>query len=87
VRRAIPSGKFPYAKETDMNDSKPWWQSRTLLGAFITLASAAASASGMPVDSALQGDVMNTVTAAGSVIGAALSIWGRLKADTRLSAS
>ncbi|WP_445682824.1 hypothetical protein [Radicibacter daui] len=70
-----------------MTDSKPWWQSRTLLGAFITLASAAASASGLQVDSALQGDVMNTVTAAGSVVGAAISIWGRLKADSKLSAS
>lgn len=68
-----------------MSDSKPWWQSRTLLGAFITLASAAAGANGLQVDSALQGDVMNTLTAAGSVAGAAISIWGRLKADSKLS--
>jgi hypothetical protein len=74
-----------------MNDSKPWWQSRTLLGALITLVSAAASAAGLSADTTLQeglqGDVMNTLTSVGSVAGAAISIWGRLSAATRLTAS
>ena len=61
-------------------DTKSWWQSRTIIGAAITVGSTIAGLAGYGIPTELQGQAVDLVTAGGALVGAALSFWGRLKA-------
>lgn len=56
---------------------KPWWQSRTILGAAAVLLAQAANALGLDVD---EGHITEALTALVSAAGALLAIVGRVRA-------
>lgn len=61
--------------------TKPWWQSRTVWGAAVTVASAAAGAFGYGLPADVQGQVVDLLSTGGALVGGALALWGRVKAD------
>lgn len=69
------------------NEAKPWFQSRTIIGALVSLLCTAAGAIGYQVAPELQGEITGVLISAGAVAGAALSIYGRLKATRPISAA
>ena len=66
-------------------DSKPWFQSKGVWGGVIALLAGVAGLFGFHLDAALQGDVIDWLAAAGGVAGAALAIYGRIKATSRVT--
>jgi len=64
--------------------TKPIWASKTALGAVIAVASLIASLFGLKIDDATQQVILSQIdaiiTAAGVIVGAGLTIWGRLNA-------
>nr|WP_295832847.1 hypothetical protein [uncultured Azospirillum sp.] len=65
--------------------AKPWWQSRTMIGAGIAMGSGIASLAGFHIPVELQGQMTDIVVTAGSVVGGAVAVWGRLKATTAIT--
>lgn len=61
-------------------DSKPWYQSRTIIGAGVTTLSALAGIAGHALPPDLQSQAVELITGTGALIGGALSFWGRLRA-------
>lgn len=57
--------------------SKPWWQSKTILGALAVLLAAGASAAGIDLD---EGTVTETLERVVTAAGAVLAIIGRITA-------
>lgn len=60
-----------------MND-KPFWQSRTLIGAIITIMAALAGVVGYTIDVQVTTDLFLLAIAGGSQL---LVVWGRIKAE------
>ena len=67
-----------------MNDieEKPWWQSRTIIGALVVVLAQALRISGYEVDSAA---LTQLILDSMSLLGAALAMWGRVKANAPIS--
>lgn len=63
-------------------ETKPWWQSRTIIGAMITVASSGAALAGYVVDVHA---VTELALGLSSIIGGALSWWGRVQATRPIS--
>lgn len=62
------------------NEAKPWYQSRTIIGAIVSLLCTAVAVGGVQVLPEMQGEITDVLLAAGVVAGSILSIYGRLKA-------
>ena len=65
----------------DPTNAKPWYQSSTIIGALVSLLCTAAGAFGVAIAPELQGELTNILIAAGGVVGAALTVYGRIKAS------
>ncbi len=63
---------------------KPWWQSKTIWGGAIAVASGALGLFGIDVDAATQDVVVQNILMITSGIGGLLAIYGRLKAEHTL---
>lgn len=64
-----------------MKDSKPWWSSKTIWGAFVAVVAGLASEVGIqmsPDEVAQLGDSLTNVV---TVIGGIWAIYGRVRAD------
>jgi len=61
--------------------TKPWWQSRTVIGAAVTIISGVASAIGYGIPADVQGQVVDLLATGGALAGGVLALWGRIKAD------
>jgi len=68
-----------------MNETKPWYQSKTIIGGAVTLAATVAAIFGVEVDEQTQAVIVDQGVAIGTavatVIGGVLAIYGRLKAS------
>jgi hypothetical protein len=64
----------------DLQDEtgKAWWESRTIVGSAIVIVSTLAGLAGWSVDSGVTTDIVLQVAA---IIGGALAIYGRVKAE------
>ncbi|KXX64193.1 hypothetical protein [Marichromatium gracile] len=62
-------------------DSKPWWQSRAVIGALMVVLAQIASAAGVTIDSAALTDAALELI---SLAGAGVAIWGRVRASVPL---
>jgi uncharacterized membrane protein len=73
---------------TNMTESKPWYASMGVVGGAIAGASAIFGFFGVTIDAETQrviaSEAVALVTAAGTVIGSALAIWGRIRAVKRI---
>jgi len=67
-----------------MTDIKPWWQSKTLLGAMITLASALLGLLGYDLGEADRETLTGLLTSLGATLGGIVAIIGRFKAKNRI---
>jgi hypothetical protein len=71
------------------SDSKPWYASMGIWGGIISAASILGGFFGITVDAETQrviaSEAVALVTAAGTVIGSALAIWGRFRATKTIS--
>lgn len=63
-----------------MEETKAWYQSRTIIGALVQLLCVAAATVGISVAPELQGEITTWLLAAGGLVGGALTIYGRIKA-------
>lgn len=67
-----------------MTDIKPWWQSKTLWGAAVTLAAAGLGLVGIDVSEADRGLLVDLLASLGAAIGGILAIFGRIAAKQRI---
>lgn len=67
-----------------MTDIKPWWQSKTLWGAIVTIGSAALDLAGLELGEAETEALTGFLTSLGAAIGGIIAIVGRLKAKSRI---
>lgn len=64
-----------------MNDeTKPWYQSRTIWGAIIAGVAAIAQAAGLSISESEQTQIITAVTGAGEMFGLLVVFLGRIKA-------
>ena len=67
-----------------MTDIKPWWQSKTLWGAFVTIGSAALGLAGLDFGDADREALVELLTSLGAAIGGVIAIIGRIAAKSRI---
>ncbi len=68
-----------------MNDSKHWYQSKTIWGALVAVAASLLDGFGVKIDSVTQGQAVDAFYQASAVIGALIAIYGRLTAKSAIS--
>lgn len=67
-----------------MADVKPWYSSRTIWGALVAVAASVGGMLGVPVDLADQAELTDLILQAVSLGGAALALYGRMAATSRI---
>lgn len=67
-----------------MNETKSWYQSKTVWGSIITLVSMAAAFAGAPIAAADQQSLITLTTTAAGSLGAIVSLIGRVVAKDRI---
>jgi len=67
-----------------MPDIKPWWQSKTLWGAIVTLASATLGVLEYDLAEADREALIGLLTSLGAAVGGLIAIVGRFKATNRI---
>lgn len=67
-----------------MTDIKPWWQSKTLWGAIVTIGSAVLGLSGLDLGETDREALTGLLTSLGAAIGGMIAIFGRIKAKNRI---
>jgi len=67
-----------------MTDIKPWWQSKTLWGAIVTIGSAALGLAGLELGETDREALIELLTSLGAVIGGVIAIFGRITARSRI---
>jgi len=67
-----------------MHDIKPWWQSRTLWGAIVTIASAGLGLAGLDLGDADREALIELLTSLGAALGGVIAIVGRITAKNRI---
>lgn len=67
-----------------MTDMKPWWQSKTLWGAIVAIASSALGLAGFEFTEADAEALTGLLTSIGAALGGIIAIVGRLKAKSRI---
>jgi uncharacterized membrane protein len=71
-----------------MEETKSWWQSKTIWGAVITIIALIASLFGYQIDPQTQQIILDRtmaiVTAVGTIVGSVMAIYGRIKATKRI---
>ena len=67
-----------------MTDIKPWWQSKTLWGALVTIGSAALGLAGLELGDSDKETLIELLTSLGAAIGGVIAIFGRVTAKSRI---
>lgn len=67
-----------------MPDIKPWWQSKTLWGAIVTLVSSALGLAGLDIGDADRQALAELLTSLGAALGGVVAIAGRIAAKHRI---
>ena len=67
-----------------MEDTKNWYESRTVWGAALALAASLAGLFGVEIAGLASDEAATALTAAASAIGAAIAIFGRFDARSRI---
>ena len=67
-----------------MDDSKNWYESRTVWGAALALAASLAGLFGVEIAGLSSDEAVTALTTAASAIGAAVAIFGRFDARSRI---
>ncbi|MEM5494008.1 hypothetical protein [Hoeflea sp. AS16] len=67
-----------------MTDMKPWWQSKTLWGAVVTIVSAVLGLTGLDLAEADREALTGLLTSLGAGLGGVIAIMGRIRARNRI---
>ena len=67
-----------------MTDIKPWWQSKTLWGAIVTITSAALGLAGLDLGDADRETLVELLTSLGAAFGGVIAFVGRISAKNRI---
>lgn len=67
-----------------MNNTKLWWQSKTVWGSIIALLAGIATLAGIDLDAKLQDELVDLVTGAANIAGGAMAWYGRATAQRAL---
>lgn len=70
---------------TGVEKTKKWWQSKTIIGAMVSMISTLLASFGVAIAPDLQTEIVTVAVALGGVVGSALSIYGRIKASHTIS--
>ena len=71
----------------EIEDDKPWYQSRVIWGGIIAILTPLASLLGVEIAPDTASDIASLATAAGGVVGGGLAIWGRMRATKPIGRS
>jgi protein-S-isoprenylcysteine O-methyltransferase Ste14 len=64
-----------------MEESKKWYQSKTILASIVTVIALIAGGFNLTIDAQTQGNVVELVSVVVGVIGSVVAIWGRIQAS------
>ncbi len=64
----------------EITDVKPWYQSRAVWGSLVAIIAPLGMLVGLEIDSGFQVSLVDFLVLAGSAVGGAVALWGRLKA-------
>lgn len=67
-----------------MEDVKAWYQSKSVWGSIVTIASMVAAVAGMPIETGDQQNLATLMTTMAGTLGALVSLVGRLRARHRI---
>lgn len=67
-----------------MNDTKPWYLSKTIWASLIAVAAAIGSVFGVELDQAAQADLSTVVLQLVTVTSSMMAVFGRLSATSRI---
>jgi hypothetical protein len=67
-----------------MTNTKPWWQSRTVWAAAVTMLAGLFHLTGIELSATLQDELVTLVTASAEIAAGIVAFIGRLKADARI---
>lgn len=78
--------KKPESPADDVADdaSKPWYESKAVVGGLVAIASGVAAAFGVAVAPEDQEQLVSIITAIGAAAGGAAAVYGRIKASTTI---
>lgn len=68
-------------------ETTPWYTSKTIWGTIITMISSILLISGYVLPADFGSAMLNLFYGAGTLIGGAISLWGRIKASTTITAT
>lgn len=67
-----------------MQDSKNWYQSKTVWGGLIAVAAPLLDLAGLPIDAGMQTELADRMVVFIGAVGGLLAIWGRLTANSAI---
>ena len=67
-----------------LTETKPWYQSKTILGGAVAIGAAIGGVFGLPLDPATQQGIVEALCLFGSGVGGLLAIIGRIKAQHKV---
>ena len=68
-----------------LTESKPWYQSKTIIGALVAVAASIAGATlDVNLGAETQSQVTDALLAIVGAVGGAIAVYGRIKADTKV---
>ena len=68
-----------------MNETKQWYQSRTIWGAAIAIAASVAHAGGISLSASDQSQIVDGALSISGALGGLLAIYGRVAAKSKLA--
>lgn len=68
-----------------MNDTKPWYMSRTVWGALVAIAASIGGAFGIMISEIEQVEIADTILQIVGAVGGFLALFGRLSAQKTIS--
>ncbi|WP_420408905.1 hypothetical protein [Hoeflea sp.] len=67
-----------------MDTTKPWWQSKTLWGALVTIVAAALGFAGIDLADTERETLTEMLTSLGAAVGGLIALIGRISARSRI---
>jgi uncharacterized membrane protein len=67
-----------------MDNVKPWWQSRAVIGGLVAFAAGVAGIFGIGVPESVQGSITDNVSAIVAAVAGLVAVYGRIKAQSRI---
>lgn len=80
----MPEDQEPKPIE-EVEETKPWWQSKTVIGGIVTFASVIAAALGHQINEAEQAVIVEAVSGLAGAVGLVLTVWGRGTASKKIT--